>query len=667
MSLAERRRWLVLLAGVFMVSTVTLVYSPWAARTLVRDDHVLVAEDAPFRTAPPLALFTKPFWPEGTLGDTSVRYYRPLVLLSLRVDAALGGTRAELHFTNVFLHAVACLLLAVAAIRLGATGRAAVVAALVWGLAPRLSESVAWVSGRTDVLAAVFVFAALAVAPDVPARPPPDLLRGRMLAVLSGLCLFAALASKEVAVAGAAALAVLAWRRRRVDDATPAVERLVRPALGIVVPSVIYAGLRFHALAGSSAHTRDLGPGLRALTVLEAVGRYVEMTADALRPRTVIGLLGHIDAVRALLGVVALVAVATLIAYRARNARRSSDGVAAAVALGGVALGLVLHVVPISTAGTTASDRFLYLPLAALALGAAVGAQALPPVWRSALGIAALVMAIPFALATRARARDYEDELRFWLVAAETGHPANMMPFNALANALIARDGAELGCVVFERARAIEERTEQANTPVHRRTREGLAGCLALIGRYEDAAVVTDQLVAEHPAFGRGYLARGFAHLHTLDFDGAKASFERARELEPSLATYVDVPLDAIARARVEWVRYADPAVRAKDDVGYAAFLQRVGRLHEATDAALVVALDENATPSERASAASFLAVAGSIDKARVAAASFRFDESSTQLLAARERRLAALAQLEPRINRLVDEQRAASLSPVAR
>lgn len=663
MSLAERRRLLVLLAGMASVLAVMLAYSPWAARTLVRDDHVLLADGAPFRTVAPLALFTEPFWPDGALGDANVRYYRPLALLSLRVDTRLGGTPVEFHFTNVLLHALACLLLAVAATRLGASGPAAVVAALVWGLAPRLTESVAWISGRTDVLAAVFVFAALALSPDVPAGAPPAVLRGRVLAVASGVCLFAGLASKEVAVAGAAAVAVLAWRRRHVDDGTPPVERLVRPALGIALPCAAYAGLRFIALAGTSAHTRDLGPGLRALTVLEAIGRYLEMTVDALRPRTVIGLVGHVDATRALLGAVALLAAAVLVVHRARNGRRSSDGTAAAIVLGVVALGLVVHVVPISTAGTTASDRLLYLPLAALALAAAVGAQALRPARRSALGIVALVLAIPFARATHARARDYEEEVRFWLVAAETGHPANMMPLNALANLLATRDRADLGCAVFEHARTVEERTAQAKTPVHRRTREGLAGCLARIGRYEEAALVTDQLVADHPDFGRGYMARGFAHLHLLDFDGAQASFERARVLEPPLARYVDGPLSEIAQARVDSARYADPAACERDEAGYAAFLRSVGRLREAADASLVVARDESASHAVRVRATDFLAVAGSIDKARAAAASFRFDDSASRLLAAREGRLATLGVLEPRITRLLDGPRVTSSS----
>ena len=666
MSLADRRRAFVLLAGVATVVGVVLVYSPWAARTLVRDDHVLVAERTAFLTASPLTLFTKPFWPEGTLGDTNVRYYRPVTLLSLRIDASLGDTPVEYHFTNVLLHAFASLLLAVAATRLGASGPAAVVAALAWGLAPRLTESVAWISGRTDVLAAVFVFAALALSPDAPARAPPRVLRGRLLALASGACLFAGLASKEVAVAGAASLAVLAWRRRRGDDGTPPSEHLVRPVLGIALPCVAYATLRTIALARTSVHTRDLGPGLRALTVLEAIGRYVEMTFDALRPRTVIGLLGHVDAARASLGAIALVVAAALVVHRVRQRRRSSDGTAAAVALGVVALGLVVHVVPISTAGTTASDRFLYLPLAALALASAVGAQALLPARRSVFGMTALVLTVPFALATRARARDYEDEARFWLVAAETGHPANTMPLNALANLLVDGDRADLGCALFEHARDVEEKTAQVTTPVHRRTSEGLAGCLARIGRYEEAAAVADQLVAEHPDMGRSHLARGYARAHLFDFDGARASFERARVLDPPLAKYVDGALSASAKARVELARYAEPAAIAKDKVGYAAFLESTGRLPEASDAALVVVRQESASRAERERAIEFLAVAGTLDTARAAASSFPLDETSSKRLAARERRAAELGVLSARIAMLIGRMRVVSSSSVA-
>src|SRR5262245_55803942 len=103
----ERRRLLVVVAGALALLTVFAVYSPSAARTLVRDDNVVVAENAPFPTASPLALLTKPFLPDDPLADARVRYYRPIVLLSLRADVALGGSRAEFHFTNVMLHAVA--------------------------------------------------------------------------------------------------------------------------------------------------------------------------------------------------------------------------------------------------------------------------------------------------------------------------------------------------------------------------------------------------------------------------------------------------------------------------------------------------------------------------------------------------------------------------------
>jgi tetratricopeptide (TPR) repeat protein len=656
--MAERRRFLVVLAGAAMILAVVLTYSPWAARTLVRDDHVLVAERASFRTVSPLALFTEPFWPEGTLGDARVRYYRPIVLLTLRADVALGGSSTELHFTNVLLHGLACLALALAATRFGARGPASLVSALVWGLAPRLTESVAWVSGRTDVLAGLFVFTALALSPEAPTRAALSLRRGRALALASGVCLFLALASKEVAVAGAVALGVLAWRARTRDDGTARRERLLRAGLGVALPCVVYAALRFVALAGATSLTRDLGTGPRLLTALEAIGRYVEMTFDALRPRTVIGLIGDLDPARVALGAVTLLLAGALVARRLRAGRPISDAVVTAATLGVVALGLVVHIVPLSTAGAVASDRLLYLPLAAVALAAAVGASGLVPRYRKVAGALALALALPFAIATKARAHDYDDEARFWVVAVETAHPSNMAPWNALANVLMVGGRADLACAMFEHARATEEATAQRLLPVHRRTREGLASCLAQLGHYDDSAKVAEDLVADHPTFARGYLARGYAQLRLFAFDEAQASFKRVAELDPQLATYVREPLTATSRARDDAPRYAAPEARAADAFGYATHLQRVGRLPEAEAAHFAIVTDLTANPAARLLSARFLAEYGDLDRARTAAATFRFDPVASAMRAARKRRNDSVVAVLPRIMTLLENAR---------
>src|SRR5439155_12047431 len=121
---------------------------------------------------------------------------RPLVVASFRFDAALGGAADQFHSTNLLVHLVACALLAFVAARAGASGGAAVLAALVWGLAPRLTESVAWISGRTDVFAGALVLAAIALSPDSSAMPRGPSARAWARTIASATCLFGALLSK---------------------------------------------------------------------------------------------------------------------------------------------------------------------------------------------------------------------------------------------------------------------------------------------------------------------------------------------------------------------------------------------------------------------------------------------------------------------------------------
>ncbi len=100
----------------------------------------------------------------------------PLTLSSHSLDVALFGLRPQgHHFTNVFLHAVnavlfflVSLILIIAAKRAGRSDRGneplsssifvgSVIAALLFAMHPLRVESVAWVSGRKDLLCAIFL------------------------------------------------------------------------------------------------------------------------------------------------------------------------------------------------------------------------------------------------------------------------------------------------------------------------------------------------------------------------------------------------------------------------------------------------------------------------------------------------------------------------------
>lgn len=113
----------------------------------------LVWDDA--GTIPPtgsvLAAFGRSFWPAGQ-GRT--QYYRPLTTLSLAIDRYVGGGRAWwFHLTNILLHGMVVLLLYRLLFLLGGSMTAAALATLVFGVHRLTADSVAYVSGRTDILA----------------------------------------------------------------------------------------------------------------------------------------------------------------------------------------------------------------------------------------------------------------------------------------------------------------------------------------------------------------------------------------------------------------------------------------------------------------------------------------------------------------------------------
>ena len=94
-------------------------------------------------------------------GDSG--YYRPVAVLANAIDRRLYRERASgYHLTNAILHAATSCVLGPALIALGAPAAVAWTTAVLFAVHPAHAESVAFVSGRVDVLAALGTFTALA-------------------------------------------------------------------------------------------------------------------------------------------------------------------------------------------------------------------------------------------------------------------------------------------------------------------------------------------------------------------------------------------------------------------------------------------------------------------------------------------------------------------------
>ncbi|MGH9867984.1 MAG: tetratricopeptide repeat protein [Candidatus Polarisedimenticolia bacterium] len=222
------------------------VYAGALRHEFVFDDHQII-EDNPVVTG------------QGRLGEIATSHYwhplrprgylyRPLTILSFRIDHWLGGgSPAVFHATNIVLHVVVSVLVALClATFLGgaspgpAAARAAFLTGLLFASHPVHSEAVAGIAGRGDLLAALLAAGAWLLH-----------MRGRAWA--AGAALLTSLLCKESAVSLPALLVLSDWLG---GERPPAGRRLAcaarryGPALGALAVYLILRAALLDAPAG---------------------------------------------------------------------------------------------------------------------------------------------------------------------------------------------------------------------------------------------------------------------------------------------------------------------------------------------------------------------------------------------------------------------------------
>ncbi|HVU02257.1 MAG TPA: hypothetical protein VHE30_10920 [Polyangiaceae bacterium] len=371
--------------------------------------------------------------PSRAVGDAAPHFYRPLVCAANAADWALGnGSALPFHLTNVLGHALVAAFAARALLRWIPRPGVAVAAAVLFAVHPTRSESVAWISGRTDVFSALFLLGALELV----------VRHGRSGAwrplVFACVAFCAALGSKETAIAFPLFVGFEWARAARSTEPPEPARRLRRATLLFGIAAVLYVGLRAAFLPMGPPEDE---PGMPLLThaayVLLTVGYYAARIVFPwpqtfyFRPVAFSGALPACSPLFVALGAVALglYAAATL-----RAARRDSTTLGLLLLFGAL-LAPMSNVVPTHVPTTTA-DRFLYLPLLLLlgALGRAYRPSPtpsrVPALVVSALGATSL--AVNFA-----RAIDYANDAAMWYHELET-NPDNPLALGKLGEAMAA-------------------------------------------------------------------------------------------------------------------------------------------------------------------------------------------------------------------------------------
>lgn len=136
------------------------VYARAVNGPFIWDDQVFIEDFKANPNRDIATVFTSPFI--SSFHGTGGSFYRPIVSLSLLLDFRLWGLRTfGYHLENLVLHALCILCVAWLAFLIFRSKTSSVAAAFLFAVHPAHSQSVAWISGRTDLFCTLFMTPAL--------------------------------------------------------------------------------------------------------------------------------------------------------------------------------------------------------------------------------------------------------------------------------------------------------------------------------------------------------------------------------------------------------------------------------------------------------------------------------------------------------------------------
>jgi hypothetical protein len=145
---------------VLVCAVTVLAYLGTLSFGFVYDDKPVIVDNVVIHSWRFLAHYFIPQISAGIAPPSSGTFYRPIVLLWLRVNYAIFGLHpAGWHFAMLALHVLAAYLVFVAVGKLTGSRGTAALAAIFFGLHPVHVENVAWLSSVNDLLMTVFLLA----------------------------------------------------------------------------------------------------------------------------------------------------------------------------------------------------------------------------------------------------------------------------------------------------------------------------------------------------------------------------------------------------------------------------------------------------------------------------------------------------------------------------
>lgn len=487
----------VLLALVLLMTFAA--YAPTLRYDFVHDDRGQIVENPAVQSWKHFPrYFTHQVW-EGYAPGVAGNYYRPVFLIWLRLNDMIFGHHAwGWHLTTILLHVLTTLLVYFLALRLLHESVAAGIAALLFGMHPVHIEAVAWISGLTEPLMAVFFI--LAFLCHLRGRETAE-HRGRWRA-LALLSFVVAIFEKETAVVLPLLISAYEWIHADPDPGSRLNPNLARKAAAAVKPALPYFALivpyliaRIIALGGFSHAMAPMPLSTVLLTTPFLLTFWIKHLVWPVGLSTFYDYpaVEHLSLENFGLPAVIVILVCLLGIVAARESRAVSFSLA----------WIVLPLLPILDIrvfekNDFAHDRYLYLPSVGFAVLAALVLQRLPAI-KSFRGIPVTQAALLFVLVPLMALGVGRESAYFANNWTFYGHCARTAPNNHLA---LTDFAAELG-----------ER-----------------------GKYAEALQILNRVVREDPSFWYAVYNLGFTYYRLGQLSEAEEYFGRAIVLQPDVA-----------------------------------------------------------------------------------------------------------------------------------
>jgi len=581
-----------------------ICFLPSLAMGFVYDDVILIRDNRYVHGLEHFGhAFTHFFWEldEGPRTDDGVNYYRPLVTVSYLFDWLVSQGRPWFfHLFNVLAHAATTYLAVLQLKRWTRNQAVAVLGGLLFALHPSRTESVVWIAGRTDVMMALFMLLSL----ELSYRAARDARHGWRSLGLSLTCFVLALLSKE----SAASLPLLLY----VDYAQSTSESEKRRfKLGIwahAVLAAVYVLLRtlvFPVWGLARETTVTLRYGF--LTVYAYLERLLFPWPQTFFHRP-LAWDGHdyvYPTYAVVLGVVIMVAYATLVVRAWRRSRAAAALLAGVVAAFGPLLNFTYTGIFVTT-----SDHFLYLPL--LLFFAAMGVLYGEPMARALQQRSVLLalggLFVAYLAVNLLRTYDYRDQNAMVTRELEL-NPHNPLMLKTLAEVRAREGDIDQAVAFFLEATKPDAKKYALLLP------EGLQyqiylRLLSLQGsRTSDGAVdelqhlfdELDAILREEPPPWRGRVG-GLQVGRRLDAKGQKNALTgNNRSILPAEAAFLATRLGEDARARVLLANVREDSVdKLPNAPNVALTFARLGMFAKARHWCDLIAAASPQSPSEK-------------------------------------------------------------------